>query len=260
MSRSSRKTIRVLVVDDEPLARQRLLDLLGAAERPMEVSEAGNGEAAVRLIEAEGFDAVFLDVQMPGLSGLEVIRTLGPDRMPPTVFVTAYDTHAVAAFDANALDYLLKPFSDERFAAALKKLEARLAAPDRGGFNRQVAQLALEGQAPELWDRLVVKADNTTRFVPAADIDLIESAGVYVTLHVGGKEMLYRAPLHVLADKLDPRRFIRVHRSAIVNIESVIQLDPMSHGEFEVILKHGARAKVSRSYRSQLESRLGQPL
>ena len=260
MPRPSRKAVRVLIADDEPLARQRVADLLGEPSRAMEISEAGDGEAAVRLIEEGAFDVVFLDVQMPGLTGLEVIRTIGPDRMPLTVFVTAYDAHAVAAFEANALDYLLKPFSEERFATTWGRVEARLGEPNRREISRQLTQIAFDPQAPDYWDRLVVKADSTTRFVPAAEIDFIESAGVYVTLHVSGKEILYRAPLHVLEEKLDPRRFIRVHRSAIVNIESVRQLDHMSHGEFEAVLKHGERTKISRSYRANLELRLGQPL
>ncbi len=260
MPRPSRKNLRVLIVDDEPLARQRLVDLLGGVSRPMEVAEAGNGQDAVDLIERGPFDVVFLDVQMPGLTGFDVVRAVGPDQMPLTVFVTAYDTHAVAAFDANALDYLLKPFSEERFLAALAKVETRLEGSGRTTFGRQLAHLAFDPEVPDLWDRLVIRTENTTRLVPVVEIDLIESAGVYVTLHVAGKEILYRAPLHVLAAKLDPKRFIRVHRSAIVNIESVLQLDHLSHGEFEVILKHGARTKVSRSYRSQLEARLGQSL
>ena len=255
-----RKAFRVLIVDDEPLARQRLVDLLGAASRPVDIAEAGNGQDAVDLIERGAFDVVFLDVQMPGLTGFDVVRAIGPDRMPLTVFVTAYDTHAVAAFEANALDYLLKPFSEERFQAALGRVEARLEGGGRNAFGRQLANLAFDPETPDYWDRLVIKTENTTRLVPVADIDLIESAGVYVTLHVAGKEILYRAPLHVLAGKLDPKRFIRVHRSAIVNIESVLQLDHLSHGEFEAVLKHDARAKVSRSYRANLETRLGQSL
>ena len=225
------------------------------------VLEAGDGQAAVEMIEREAPDLVFLDVQMPQLDGLEVVKAVGADAMPLTVFVTAYDQHAIKAFEANALDYLLKPFSDERLEAALCRAKARHDERSMRDFGRNVLRLMSAGPAAGRYlDRLVVKSAGTTRFLRVADIDWIEGAGVYVNLHVGGKELLYRAALNELADCLDPVRFVRVHRSAIVNIDSILELQPISHGEFEIVLKDGHRSRVSRTYRVLLEKRLGQSL
>lgn len=252
--------LRVLVVDDEEPARQRLVDLLRRDVGVGAITEASDGLAAVDAIEREPPDLVFLDVQMPELDGLGVVEAVGATRMPLTVFVTAYDQHAVRAFEANALDYLLKPFSDERHEATMARVRARLGERDLRGFGQRLIDFAATAPAPRYWDRLVVKAGGTTRFVRAAEIDWIEGAGVYATLHLGRTSFLYRAALSELADRLDPRRFVRVHRSAIVNLESVVQLEPLSHGEFEVVLKNGARPRISRTFRAQLEARLGQSL
>jgi two-component system LytT family response regulator len=253
--------IRVLVVDDETPARQRLLDLLRKDPHVGNILQAENGTVAVEMIEGHRPDIVFLDVQMPELDGLGVINALGAKRMPLTVFVTAYDEHAIRAFEANALDYLLKPFSDERFEATMARVKSRLDERGMLEFGLRVLEMVSREPAREQWlDRLVVKSAGSTRFIRVADIDWIESAGVYVNLHVGTKELLYRAALHDLARKLDPMRFVRVHRSSIVNIESVLHLEPISHGEFEIVLKNGLRSRISRTYRAQLERRLGQPL
>ncbi|MGA2776503.1 MAG: LytTR family DNA-binding domain-containing protein [Steroidobacteraceae bacterium] len=253
--------LRVLVVDDEAPARQRLVDLLKVDPQIGAVLEATNGRAAVEIIGCEKLDLVLLDVQMPELDGLQVIETVGAAAMPLTVFVTAYDQHAIRAFEANALDYLLKPFSDERWEAALARAKTRHDEHTLREFGRSVLHmLATQSEPGRYIDRLVVKGGGTTRFIPVTDIDWIEGAGVYVNLHVAGKELLYRTALKELAGHLDPRRFIRVHRSAIVNIDSILQLQPISHGEFEIALKGGGRSRVSRSYRTQLEKRLGQSL
>jgi two-component system LytT family response regulator len=209
---------------------------------------------------------VFLDVQMPELNGLEVIAEVGAERMPLTVFVTAYDEHAIRAFEANALDYLLKPFSDERFEVTMARVSIRMDERSVREFGRRILGLISRGTvsaapAADLpLDRLVVKSGGSTRLVRVADIDWIEAAGVYANLHIGGKELLYRAALNELAERLAPVRFVRVHRSAIINIESILHLEPISHGEFEVILKDGSRSRISRTYRRQLEKRLGQSL
>jgi len=239
--------LKILVVDDEAPARRRLVDLLARVDGVGEVLEAGDGAAAVRMIADHRPAAVFLDMQMPGPSGLDVVATVGAGRMPVTVFVTAYDQYAVRAFEASALDYLLKPFSDERFEAAMRRVLARL-------------EEHRPAEEPPRWDRLVVKTAGATHIVKTTDIDWIEAVGVYVNLYIGGKALLYRSPIHVLADKLDPAHFVRIHRSAIVNLESILRLEPLSHGEFDVVLKHGGRTKVSRTYRGQLEQRLGQAL
>jgi two-component system LytT family response regulator len=256
------ENMRVLVVDDEAPARQRVIDLLSRDPQVGTILEAADGQAAVESIIDDRPDLVLLDVQMPELDGLGVVEAIGPADMPLTVFITAYDQHALRAFEANAIDYLLKPFSDERFEGMMARVKTRLDERSLREFGQRVMKMVstAPSSADRRWDRLVVKAGGTTRFIRVVDIDWIEAAGVYVNLHVAGKELLYRAALNELADRLDPRRFVRVHRSAIVNIESILQLEPISHGEFDAVLRNGSRTRVSRTYRAQLEKRLGQPL
>jgi two-component system, LytTR family, response regulator len=243
----------VLIVDDEAPGRQRLKELLGRERAVGSVSEAVNGEAAVEHIRARRPHLVFLDVQMPTLDGLQVVETIGVTQMPFTVFVTAYDRHAVSAFDANAVDYLLKPFSDERFEAAMTRVWARA-----GNSFPQCLQAVVDARRP--LDRLLVKQGEVTRLLSCADIDWIEAAGVYVNLHTREREWLHRAPLSQLEAQLDPARFVRIHRSTIVNLERIECLEGLSHGEFDVVLKSGARLKLTRSFRQHLEARLGQSL
>jgi len=260
MPLSGSEGLSVLVADDEAPARQRIIDLL-RRDSQVAIVEASDGLAAVEIIQNRRPDLVFLDVQMPELNGLEVIAEVGAERMPLTVFVTAYDEHAIRAFEANALDYLLKPFSDERFEMTMARVSSRMNERSVREFGQRILRMVSAVPARDLpLDRLVVKSGGSTRFVRVADIDWIEAAGVYANLHIGGKEVLYRAALNELAERLDPDRFVRVHRSAIVNIESILRLEPISHGEFEVILKDGSRPRISRTYRRQLEKRLGQSL
>ena len=259
--RSASEGLCVLVADDEAPARQRIIDLLRRDSQVGAIIEASDGLAAVEIIQNRTPDLVLLDVQMPELNGLEVIAEVGAERMPLTVFVTAYDEHAIRAFEANALDYLLKPFSDERFEMAMARVSVRMDERSVREFGRGILRMMSAAPAADLpLDRLVVKSGGSTRFVRVADIDWIEAAGVYANLHIGGKEVLYRAALNELAARLDPVRFVRIHRSAIVNIESIVHLEPISHGEFEAVLKDGSRSKISRTYRRQLEKRLGQSL
>ena len=186
---------------------------------------------------------------------------LGPEQMPLTVFVTAYDQHAIRAFESNALDYLLKPFSDERLEAALARARTRLTELKAGELGQSMLHLLATTPRNERYlDRLVLKSAGATHLLKVTEIDWIEGAGVYVNLHVASKELLYRAALNQLETRLDPARFIRVHRSAIVNIDSIVRLESASHGEFDVILKHGGQTRVSRTYRPALEQRLGQSL
>jgi two-component system LytT family response regulator len=261
MPMTANDSIRVLIVDDEAPARQRLADLLHKDAQVAAILEAADGISAVEAIQSQRPDLVLLDVQMPELNGLEVIDAVGAGQMPLTVFVTAYDQHAIRAFETNALDYLLKPFSDERFEAAIQRTKVRLDERSTSEFGRRIMKMVSSAsQTTRPLDRLVVKCSGSTRFIRVAEIDWIEAAGVYVNLHVADQQLLYRTALHELAERLDAQRFVRVHRSAIVNIESILQLEPVSHGEFDVVLKNGARTRVSRNYRAQLENRLGQPL
>jgi two-component system, LytTR family, response regulator len=258
-----REPLRVLIVDDEAPARERLVDLLRKDADVTAIAEARNGLVAVEMIADERPDLVFLDVQMPELDGLGVIDAVGATEMPLTIFVTAYDRHAIRAFEANALDYLLKPYSDERQEAAMARAKLRL--HERGVYEIGQRMLRMVSRTPKVQAsgplaRLVVKSGGTTRFLRVTEIDYIEGAGVYVNLHVGDKALLHRAALQDLVERLDPMRFVRVHRSAVVNIESIVQLDARSHGEFDAVLKHGGRVRVSRTYRAELERRLGQSL
>jgi two-component system, LytTR family, response regulator len=261
MPLSAPEGLCVLVADDEAPARQRIIDLLRRDSQVTAIIEASDGPSTVDIIQNRKPDLVFLDVQMPELNGLEIIAAVGTERMPLTVFVTAYDEHAIRAFDANALDYLLKPFSDERFEVTMARVSVRMDERSVREFGQRVLRMVSAAPAENLpLDRLVVKSGGSTRFVRVADIDWIEAAGVYANLHIGGKELLYRAALNELAERLDPVRFVRIHRYAIVNIESILRLEPISHGEFDVILKDGSRSRISRTYRTQLEKRLGQSL
>jgi two-component system LytT family response regulator len=226
------------------------------------IQEAANGIEAVAAIRAHAPQLVFLDIQMPELDGFGVITNLGAARMPATIFVTAYDRYAIRAFEANALDYLLKPFSDERFELALDRASSRIA---RESFDdsadRLDALLRNDGSGGRRYlDRLVVKRKSCVELLCCSDIDWIEAQGMYVSVHVGRTAILHRASLNDLERALNPLEFTRIHRSAIVAIDRIARLEPHSHGEFVAVLNDGARLRVSRTYRSALEARLGQSL
>jgi two-component system LytT family response regulator len=250
--------LTVLVVDDEAPARQRLVELLDREPDAIVVHEATDGHDAVEAIGRWSPDLVFLDVQMPECDGLAVVAAVGADAMPLTVFVTAFDQHAVRAFEANALDYLLKPFSDERFEATMARARRRLEERASRVFGERLERLLAQDFA--YLDRLVVKVGGSSRFLDVGDIEWIEAAGVYVTLHVGNREVLHRMALGDLETRLDPRRFVRIHRSAVVNLACVQRLEPLTHGEFDVLMRSGGRVRLSRTYRAHLESRLKQSL
>ena len=259
--------ICVLVVDDEAPARRRLIELLGRDRDINRIMEAKNGVAAVALIQQERPDIVLLDVQMPGLDGFRVVEALGAENMPLTVFVTAHDRFALQAFEADAVDYLLKPFGDTRFEKTMERAKRRLreigagVSDNEGRIGPELLKLISKRDKPgEIWDWMVVKTRTATRLVMTQEIDWIEAAGVYVTLHVGADEFLYRANLGAVAKRLDPFQFVRVHRSSIVNVRSIALLERRSHAEFEIVLKNGRRLMLSRNYRAHLEAMLGQSL
>jgi two-component system LytT family response regulator len=258
--------LRVLIVDDEPLAREGIRLLL-EAEPDIEIAgEATDGAEAVAAIERLRPDLVFLDVQMPGMTGLEVLSRVEVERMPEVVFCTAYDQYALQAFEHHALDYLLKPFDDERFHGTLERARSRIR--DRGADNlgrKMLAMLAEFGaagaavapRAPQspFADRLAVKTGGRTYFLRADEIDWIEAADYYVKLHVGGKEHLLRESMNKLEKELDPQRFLRVHRSSIVNLDRVKELHGRGN-EHAVVLQDGTRLKLSRSRREKLNTLL----
>ncbi len=267
MIEPSPESLRCLVVDDEKPARNRLMELLAKDTACGEILEAQDAVDAVALIQSERPDVVFLDVQMPGVDGFGVIEALGPHNMPTTVFVTGYDDFALRAFDADAVDYLLKPFDDSRFEEAMDRIKRRLkeispaageSAPLLGPELLKLA--ATRSHLGETWQWIVVKNRDSRRLVITEEIDWIEAAGVYVTLHVGEQEHLYRGGLTDVASHLDPSQFVRVHRSTVVNLRSVALLERRSHSEFEIVLKNGQRLVLSRNYRAHVEAMLGQPL
>ena len=262
-------TIRVLVVDDEPLARERLLDLLAHEPGVEIVGTADNGVAAVEAIRARHPDLVFLDVQMPGKTGLDVVRDIGADAMPATIFVTAFDQYALRAFELAALDYLVKPFDDERFeqafARARRLIELRdmgklreqlLAVLQQSGPAAQSAPATSGGTSPYL-ERIAVEMRGKVRVVPVDQIDYITASGPYAELHTGDRTHIIRETMQTLEERLDPRHFIRIHRSAIVRLSLVETLLRGAGGDYEVQLKGGLRLPVSRSRREELERRLG---
>ena len=263
---SQPKPICALVVDDEAPARRRLTDLIAKDRDFGPVLEAHNGVAAVAIIQEAKPDIVFLDVQMPDVDGLGVIAAIGAHNMPLTVFVTAYDRFALQAFDADAIDYLLKPFGDERFERALDRVKGRLQdgsgkSNEAGWFGPELLKLVEQRTKPgEIWEWLPVKTRDTTRLIMTADIDWISGAGVYVTVHCKGEEFCYRAGMATIASRLDPFRFVRIHRSSIINLKSIAHLERRSHGEFDVTLKDGEKLLLSRSYRARFEAMLGQRL
>jgi two-component system, LytTR family, response regulator len=234
--------VRVLVVDDEALARSNVAVLLRNDPDIASVGECASGVEAIEAIRKSKPDLVFLDVQMPECGGFDVLELLGNDLPPVIIFVTAYDEYALRAFEAGALDYLLKPFDDARFARALHRAKDRLAhyAPSRS-------------QAAE---RLVVRSRGQVLFLTVADIDWIEAAGYYACVHVGGETHIIRRALSELEQDLGDERFIRIHRSTIVNLERIRGLELADGGEYEVLLKSEARLPLSRRFRKRLQDRM----
>jgi two-component system LytT family response regulator len=250
--------IRTVVVDDEPIARARVLALLGEEPDFEVVAECGNGAQAVSEIGEKSPDLVFLDVQMPEMDGFDVARALGPDRMPAVVFVTAFDQYALRAFEVHALDYLLKPFSAQRFKSALSHVRQQLAQRQATTLGRQLLDMLpdIQKREPTL-DRLVVKSSGRVYFVRTADIDWCEAAGNYVCLHVGAQSHLVRETMNRLESQIDPRQFVRIHRCTIVNVDRIQELRSSFNGEHVVVLRDGNRLTLSRGYRDALQSRLG---
>ena len=268
---ADRPPIRVLIVDDEPLARQRLEDLLRDEPGVEVVASVDNGTSAVEAVRSLRPDIAFLDVQMPGKTGIDVVREVGPEAMPLTIFVTAYDRYALQAFDLAAVDYLVKPFDDERFEQAFQRArryveleemgelrERLLAVLDGGsrGGSSSAPATPPSGGSPYL-ERIAVEMRGKVRVVPVSQIEYITASGPYVELHTSERAYLIREAIHTLEEKLDPNRFLRIHRSIIVRVDLIDTFHRGAGGDYEVQLKGGARLRVSRSRREELERRLG---
>ena len=247
--------IRALIVDDEPLARERIVDMLVGDPDLEIIGECGDGLMAVAAVESHKPDLLFLDVQMPELDGFGVLEAI--EQPPVIVFVTAYDQYALRAFEVHALDYLLKPFDRERFDKALQRAKRQIERERAGTMNRElVALLADIKSRPKPLERLVIKAGGRVFFLRVDEIDWIEAAANYVKLHAGGEAHLLRETINGLAAKLDPDKFLRVHRSIIVNLERVKEMQPWFHGDYVIIMQDGAQLTSSRNYREQLRKLL----
>ena len=264
-----RAPLRVLIVDDEPLGRRRVAGLVRKEPGVEIVGMIGDGVSAVDAIRSLAPDLVFLDVQMPGMTGLEVVRAVGPADMPTIVFVTAYDKHALEAFDLAAIDYLVKPFDDERFKEAFERARrmARLQSADalrekllavlgEAGDGKREAGGGKRGSGAHYLERIPVESRGKVRFIPVSEIDYILASGPYAELVVGDRKHLIREAMQNLEDRLDPARFFRVHRSTIVQLDRIEALLKSPSGDCDVQLKNGVKIKIARSRREELEKRL----
>jgi two-component system, LytTR family, response regulator len=274
--------IRTLIVDDEPFARQRIRRLLSLESNVEIVGEAGSGREAIASIGSLTPDLVFLDIQMPQVDGFAVARALPSEHPPVIVFVTAFDEHALRAFDVHALDYILKPVDPDRFRAAMDRVRAQLADADAAGYFARIKALLAQHMAeggvsssgvavasepsqmpppsgepqPASLGRFLVREEGRMYFVKIADVDWIEAWGNYARLHAAGKRHLIRETMSNLERQLDAAGFVRIHRSTIVNLERVRELQPSASGEYVVLLSDGTRLKLSRWFRERLERRL----
>lgn len=251
--------LRVIIADDEPLVRSGMRAILDAAPGVDVVGEARNGVEAVGAIRDQKPDVAFLDVQMPGMDGFDVVAALEPAERPWIVFVTAYDEYAIRAFDVHALDYVLKPFDDARFLLALSRAKARWseARVARASTDERLEALLTELRPARRYaDRLLLKHDGSVVVLLASDIDWIEAADNYVKVHTRNGRYMVREAIKSMEIKLDPSHFARAHRSAIVNLSRVRALEPMAAGEYVVTLTSGARVTLSRGYRDSFRARL----
>lgn len=250
-------TMRVLVVDDEPLARRGVCMRLASHADMSVVGECGDGESAVAAMLETTPDLVFMDVQMPGMSGLEALGTLSPHERPMAILLTAYDQFAIRAFEIHALDYLLKPIDDDRFCEALDRARQARVTRQRQRMSHGVdALLAARTDAPSYATRFSVRTGHRISFVDATQIDWIEATGDYAGLHVGGKLHLVRETLHQLAQRLDPARFVRIHRSTIVCIDRIAEMQALSNRDSLLRLRDGTPLRASRTYVEALHDAL----
>ncbi len=263
------RRIRTIIVDDEPTARRGVRLLLERDIAVEIVGEAASGVEAAELIRREKPDLAFLDVQMPGCDGFEALTKVEPNLAPAVIFVTAYDEHALRAFEVNAVDYLLKPYDDVRFSAALHRAKDEVRRRQADSVNTRLTQLldylqqsnASNARKDEgAGDRILVKSSGEIFFLKAAEIDWIEAEGDYMKFHVNGRTHLMRETMARLEARLDPKKFIRIHRSTIVNIDRLRKLSPSFAGEYAVILHDGTKLKLSRGYHERIATLLKQAL
>ena len=251
--------LRVLIVDDEPLARDGVKELLANQPDVTIVGECGDGIQAIEAIKSKTPNLVFLDVQMPGMDGFGVIREVGAEQMPRVFFVTAYDEFAVKAFEVRALDYLLKPLDPDRFTLALDRARASVEHSASTSLTTKLLSLIEEMGRGKYLERITIKNDGKISFLKTREIDWIEAEGDYVCIHAHGGKQLVRGKIGELEEKLDPKTFARIHRSTIVNIDRIKDLQPLFYGEYSMSLHNGTKLTVSRSYRDKLLGLLNHP-
>ena len=257
--------LRVVIVDDEDLARRGIRTRLQRFPDVDIVADCSNGRQAIDSIRRCTPDLVFLDVQMPGKTGFDVIEEVGWEIFPHVIFITAHDRYAIRAFEVNAIDYLLKPIDDERFDIAFQRARDALAAERDREFGQRLASVLGEvgpngaKTSTRQAERIVVRSAGRVVFVKTSDIDWVEAAGDYVTLHVGKKSWLLRETIAEIDEKLQAKGFSRIHRSTIVNTERISEMHPLDNGEYRLLLRDGTELKLSRSYRHQLQDLLGNP-
>jgi two-component system LytT family response regulator len=249
--------MKVLIVDDEPLAREVIAQLLAKHDDVDVVGEAGSGEDAIEKIRALQPDLVFLDVQMPGCDGFGVLRAVGPDAIPQVIFATAFDEHALRAFEVHAVDYLIKPFRDERFEKALARAKEVHQSTKRSDLAQRLMELVAEsGARPSQDQHFAIKSGGTVYFLDVEEIDWIEAANNSVRFHAGGKRHLMRATISSIESQLDEHDFARIHRSTIVRLDRIRKLVPQEHGDYLVVLRAGTELRMSRRRREELRARL----
>ena len=254
--------IRALIIDDEPLAREKVRGFLESESDIEVLAECRDGKEALEALEEHKPDLIFLDVQMPELDGFEVLSNVEPADLPTVIFTTAYDQYALKAFDVHAVDYLLKPFDRERFQQALGRARGEIERRQIGDMRGQLEALLehVSERRPKPPQRLVIKSSGRVVFLKVDDIDWVDAAGNYVKLHAGGDSHLLRETMSRLEERLDSSKFIRIHRSTIVNIECIKELQQQFHGDYLVVLKSGQRLTLSRSYREKIQQMLDSSL
>lgn len=254
--------IRTLIVDDEPLARRNLRVLLEKDPQIEIIEECRNGREAVKAINTLSPDLIFLDIQMPEMDGFDVLAHVGPEHIQAIIFVTAFDQYALKAFDVHALDYLLKPFDDERFSHALRRAKAQIEAHEINRLSKRLLALLeereseLKGDQKTYLTRLMIKDSGRVRLLKVDDVDYVEADGNYAKLHVGRATHLLREKMNDLEGRLDPARFVRIHRSIIVNLDRIKEMHPHFNGDYIVVLEDGRQLRMSRTRREHLEARL----
>lgn len=243
--------IKIVIVDDEPLARRRIVQLLKNEPDARILAECGDGLEAISAIRELQPDLLFLDVQMPEISGFDVLREVNTEKCAPAViFVTAFDQHTIEAFDAHAVDYLLKPYAEERFRQAVARARARIETKPIAPFDEQLSLLLARLQSNESYlERIIVSHKDRLIVVLIRDIDWIETYGNYLKIHTAGKTYLLRETMNKLAEKINAKKFIRIHRSTLVNLDRIRELQPMFGGQYAVVLRDGTELTLSRNYR-----------